>query len=67
DSTEFNKIEMEIIERKSRKAHKIRISYEHEDYGQSNRPSETKVLYPEHSGPSKRAIEMMEEIEKLKK
>jgi plasmid replication initiation protein len=64
--TEFTKIEMEIIERKSRKAHKVRISYEYEDYGQSNRPSGHKVSYPDCTGPSKRALEMREEIENLK-
>jgi len=67
ETTEFNKIELEIIERKARKAHKVRISYEYEDYGQLNKSSAPKVSYPEYSGPSKRAIEMMKEMEKMKK
>lgn len=31
ETTEFSKIEMEIIERRKRKAHKVRISYEYSD------------------------------------
>lgn len=71
-STEFKKVEMEIIERRSRKAHKVRISYEFEDYGQSSKnhikkTSESKVTSPESHGLSRRAIEMMNEVDEMRK
>lgn len=75
EKTEFTKLNISILERVKRRAHLLRISYEYEEFRFSlnengQRIAEEKmsgVTYPEYSGPSKRALEMMKEIERLKK
>ena len=72
EKTEFNKLEIEILERVKRRAHLLRISYEYEDFKVSLKPqeqgvAEVKMASATSGGLSRRAIEMMQEVENLKK
>lgn len=70
DKTEFSKIEMEITERVNRKAHKLRISYAYTEQDKHQLDSMLKKTGNSKSEnkenePSKRALEMRSEVEKL--
>lgn len=72
DKTEFTKLEIDILERVSRRAHLLRISYEYEDFKVSLKPQEQAIaesrMAKSASGSlSPRAIEMMNEVERLNK
>jgi hypothetical protein len=74
EKTEFTNLEIEILNRAKRRANLLRISYEYEDFKVSFNQKEQELaerkmasaVYPASSGPSKRALEMMKEIEDLK-
>ena len=72
DKTEFTKIELDIIERVNRRAHLLRVSYEYDDFNVSLKPkeqaiAEEKMAKYASGGLSKRAIEMMREVDNLNK
>ncbi|MEJ6115620.1 replication initiation protein [Aeromonas salmonicida] len=71
DKTEFERISIEIIERVKRRASKVRISYEYLDQDRHKLDAGMKKKIPSARAhvdvrPSKRALEMMEEVESLK-
>ena len=72
ENTEFSMIDMEIIERRKRKASIVRISYQYGDQDKHKRDADLATVIPSSKAPhdlrpSKRALEMMEEVESLKK
>jgi hypothetical protein len=73
EKTEFTKLEIEILERVNRRAHLLRISYDHVDFKVSltekrqQKAEEVMAKTALSGGLSRRAVEMMNEVENLKK
>jgi len=67
ESTEFSKIEMSIIERRGRRAHAVCISYEFHGQEEIKKNVDSKKNNRSYTGPSKRALKMIEEVESFKK
>lgn len=70
--TEFSDIKIEIIERRKRKAHLVRVSYVYNEQDKHKRDADLASIVPASKAdpevrPSKRALEMMQEVESLKK
>ncbi|MGL5398296.1 MAG: replication initiation protein [Shewanella sp.] len=71
-NTEFSSVDMDIIERVGRKASVVRVSYEYSEQDKHKKDADLASIVPASKAepevrPSKRALEMMKEVENLKK